>query len=201
MTSVVSICNIALSNLGKDNIAALTEPTPEARACRQYYDFERDLMLQSYPYRFAGRTVALAEITNDKPGAWLRAYQRPVDCLRVRWVRPEYSEIDPPQTHHEEILNPFEIEGETIYCNLSPSFARITARVTDPSRLPPLVVDLLAWRLTARIAMQLTRDVKLRDDAMKYVADAKAAAQEADANEVRETSDHPSDLLEARDIV
>jgi len=202
VTSIVSICNLALSNLAKENISALTEPTAEARACKQFFEFERDLMFQAYPWRFAGRTVSLAEIANDKPRAWGRAYQRPVDCLHVRWLRPAYSTVDPVrQSHHEEVLNPFEIEGETIYCNLSPAFARITARLTDPSKLPPLVVDLLAWRLAARLAMPLTRDPKIRADAMKIAEQAKIDAQEADANEVRETSDHESDFVQSRDGV
>jgi hypothetical protein len=68
MSSIVSICNLALSNLGKDNISALTDEGAEARACNQFYDHVRDTLLQVYPWSFAGKTASLAEVTNDKAG-------------------------------------------------------------------------------------------------------------------------------------
>src|SRR4051794_27811539 len=117
MASIVSICNLALTNLGKENINALSEPTAEARACNQFYDHVRDLLLQGYPWRFAGKTQSIAAIGNTKLGAWSYAYSRPVDCLKVRWLRPEYA-TDDPSTIADEIANRYDIEGGTIYCNL-----------------------------------------------------------------------------------
>ncbi|KYK44548.1 hypothetical protein A1D31_14215 [Bradyrhizobium liaoningense] len=199
MASIVSICNLALTNLGKTKINALTEPTAEARACNQFYEHTRDLLLQGYPWRFAGKTASMAELTNDKPGAWGYAYQRPNDCLKVRWVRPEYSTVDPcPQTLQEEIANPYDIEGETIYCNLSPAFLRYTFRVVDPTKLPPLFVEAFSWHLAVKLAMPLTRDPKVRADAFQLATRTQGAAEMADANEVRETSDHESDLVTGR---
>ena len=199
MTSVVSICNLALSNLGKQGIQSLADPDAQARACRQFYELTRDALLQVYPWRFAGKTQSLAELANDKPGAWGYAYRKPSDCLKVRWVRPAYSLVDPsPQTLHEEISNPYDVEGEMIYCNLSPAFLRYTAKVEDPTKFPPLFVDALSWSLSARIALALTKDVKLRGDAYQLAQQARAAAEAFDANEVRETSDHSSELVEVR---
>src|SRR6187402_875820 len=98
MSSIVSICNLALSHLGKDNISALSDAGAEARACNQFFEITRDTLLQVYPWRFAGKTASLAEITNDKPGSWAYAYNRPTDCLKIRWLRPEYSLTDPVVT-------------------------------------------------------------------------------------------------------
>ncbi|WP_454618373.1 hypothetical protein [Bradyrhizobium cenepequi] len=199
MASIVSICNLALSNLGKQNINALSEPTAEARACNQFYEHTRDLLLEGYPWRFAGKTLSLAELTNDKPGAWKNAYRRPNDCLKVRWVRREYSTVDPcPQTLQQEITNPYDIEGETIYCNLSPAFLRYTCRIVDPSKFSPLFVEALSWHLSVKLAMPLTRDPKIRADAFQLAMRTQAAAEMADANEVRETSDHESEFVEGR---
>lgn len=199
MSSEVYICNLALSNLGKTNISDLSEPTAEARACNQFYAHTRDTLLQAYPWRFAGKTVSLAEVPNDKPGAWRYAYRRPTDCLKVRWVRREYSTIDPtPQTLQQEILNPYDFEGTTLYCNLSPAFLRYTFRLTDPTKFTPLFIDALAWHLAVRLAMPLTRDPKIRADAFQLAMRMQAAAEMADANEVRETSDHDSELIEVR---
>lgn len=197
MASIVSICNMALTNLGKDNISALSEATAEARACNQFFAHVRDTMLEAYPWRFAGKTQSIAQLTNDKPGAWAYAYQRPVDCLKVRWVRAEYSLID-PSSDAEAIANPYDIEGTTIYCNLSPAFLRYTRQITDTTKFSPLFVEALSWQLAVRLAMPLTRDPKVRADAFQLALRTQGAAEVADANEVRETSDVESDLVKAR---
>lgn len=201
MTSVVAICNLALSNIGKDNINDLAEASPQARACNQFYALTRDMLLQSYPWRFAGKTQSLAAVTNDKPGAWGHAYNRPNDCLKVRWVRPEYSDLDPPVEglgEPECVCYPHDIEGQTIYANLSPAFLRYTFRLTDPTRFSPLFVDALSWHLAVRLAMPMTRDPKVRADAYQLARVMQAQAEAADANEVRETSDHTSELVAGR---
>lgn len=200
MASVVSICNLALSNIGKDNINALSDAGAEARACQQFYEHTRDLLLQSYVWRFAGKTLSLAEVTNDKPGAWAYAYRRPTDCLKIRYVRPEYSEteIDLSDAKLDNFGIAHEVEGDTIYCDISPAFLRYTYRLTDPSKFSPLFVEALAWHLSVRLAMPLTRDPKIRQDCFNIANGAQAMAQMADANEERETSDITSDIVEAR---
>ncbi|CAA2140449.1 hypothetical protein [Hyphomicrobium sp. ghe19] len=199
MASVVSICNLALSNIGKQNIQSLDEPGAEPRACKQFYEHSRDTLLQVYPWRFAGKTESLAEVANDKPGRWARAYKRPVDCLKIRWVRPEYSVRDPgPQTLQEELAYPHDAEGTTIYCDLSPAFLRYTAKLADPTRFSPMFIEALSWQLATRIAMPLTRDPKIRADCYQLAQATQSAAAEADANEVRETSDHESEFVAER---
>lgn len=200
MTSIVSICNLALSNIGKDNIQALGDAGAEARACRQFYEHTRDLLLQTYPWRWAGKTQSLAEVTNDKPGAWAYAYSKPNDCLKIRYVRPEYSEdeIDIEGAKTDSFGIAHEVEGDTIYTDISPAFLRYTYRIVDPSKYPPLFVEALAWHLAVRLAMPLTRDPAVRKEAFNIANGAQAVAQTADANEERETSDIVSDLVVAR---
>lgn len=199
MTSIVSICNMALANIGKTDINDLDEASAEARACKRFYNHTLDLLLQAYPWRFAGKTLALAELANDKPGEWKRAYARPAGCLKVRWVAPQYSETDPcTLTKQQEISIPYDIEGQTIYCNLSPAFLRFTLRVTDPSKYSPLFIEAMASHLAVRLAMPLTRDPKVRADAYQLAIVDQGQAQTADANEVRETSDHETEFVGVR---
>lgn len=199
MTSIVSICNLALSNLGKDNINDLSEGSTEARACNQFYTHVRDMLLQSYPWRFAGKTDALAEVVNDKPGRWAHAYRQPIDCLKVRWVRPRYSIDDPVAVSlQDEIAAPYDIDGSIIYANLSPAYLRYTERLTDPTKYPPLFVEALGWHLAVRLAMPLTRDPKVRADAFQLAMRMQSDAAVIDANEVRENSDHDSELVAVR---
>lgn len=200
MTSIVSICNLALSNIGKDNISALNEPTPEARACNQFYEHVRDMLLQSYPWRWAGRTLSLAEVANDRPNEWAYAYQRPTDCLKLRWIVADPSSVVDAAiaTKTDDFGVAHETDGQLIYTDISPAFLRYTTRITDPTKFSPLFVEALSWHLSVRLAMPLTRDPSIRQEAFRIANAAQAGAQMADANEVRETSDMISDLVRTR---
>jgi len=206
MASVVSICNLALSNVGKKNITDLTEKSAEARACNQFYAHTRDVLLQSYPWKAAAKTLSLGEIDNDKPGAWRYAYTRPSDCLQVRWIRPRYAsdgvnldacgpDLD---TIGRELQYPYELEGDALYCNLSPALLRYTFRLVDPTKFSPLFVETLAWHLAVRLAMPLTKDPKIRADALTVAKNTQASAEAADANQERHSSDIMSDFISVR---
>lgn len=201
MSSIVSICNLALSNLGKDNISALTDTGAEARACNQFYDHVRDTLLQVYPWNFAGKTASLAEVTNDKAGQWLYAYRRPTDCLKIRYLRPQYV-ADDPKDYSAAQTDAFgfahEVEGQTIYCDLSPAFLRYTCRLTDPTKYSPMFIEAMSWHLAVRLAMPLTRDPKIRADAYQLAMATQNQAAASDANEDRESSDHNSELVTGR---
>lgn len=199
MTSVVSICNLALSNLAKENIQDLDEGSVEARLCKQFYEHSRDTLLQVFPWRFARKTGSLAEITNTKGKRWLYAYKRPTDCLKVRRVTDE-THLDYLPYADGAVAGgyPYDIEGTTVFCDLSPAFLDYTWRVDDVTKFPPLFVDALAWHLAVRLAMPVTRDPKIRADAFQLATKMQNEAAAADANEVRETSDYPSEMMEAR---
>lgn len=209
MSSDVFICNLALGNIGKPTINALTEKSAEARECSRFFEHTRDLLLQAYPWRWAGKTAALAEITNDKPGEWGYAYRKPTDCLKVRYVRPQYDatteltllDQSPEAVRQREaqwIKIPYELEGTSLYCGLSPALLRYTYRITDPTKFPPMFIEAFGWHLAVRLAMPLTKDPKVRADAFKLAMSMQSAAETGDANEQRETSDIDSDLVQAR---
>ena len=202
MASVVSICNLALSNVGKENINSLDEASSEARACRQFYPHVRDILLQVYPWSFAGKSKSLAEVTNDKQGDWLHAYDYPTDCLKVRWIRPVHSNggsgLVAYRPNGSDFEQPYAIEGGRIYCNISPAVLYYTVRETDPSRYPAMFIEALAWNLAVRLALPMTRDPKVRADAYQLAMQAQNAAAMVDANEVRETSDHTSEFIAGR---
>lgn len=196
MTSIVAICNLALSNIGKDNINALNEATAEARACNQFYEHVRDTLLQAYPWRFATGLVSLAAIANDKPEEWQYAYARPTDCLKVRSIGP---------TRKDALFNdssvkflPYDVASEVIYCDASPAYLNYTKRLTDPAKYPVLFIEALAWHLAVRLSMPLTRDPRVRADAFELATRMQVAAEMADANEVRNFYDHDTEYVEGR---
>lgn len=202
MTSQVSICNLALANIGKPEISSISEASAEARACNRFWSQALASLLSSYPWRFATMKTSLAEVTNDRVGEWLRAYARPVGSVKVISVHPNYddasSAVDIAIEADRPMGLPYDVEGQTIYCDVSPAFLVHVSETSNPTKFPPLFVDALAWHLTTRIAMPLTRDLKQRAEAFKMAQMTQALAEAADANEVRETSETGSEYERSR---
>lgn len=199
MSSVVYICNLALANIGKDSIASINEASAEARACKQFYELVLDTSLQAYPWRWAGKTEALAQVANTRENRWLYAYQRPSDCLKIiRLVDESLTEYMPYGDGVVSGGHAYDVEGQVIFCDLSPAYIQYTQRLTDPAKFPPMFVDALSMALSARIAYPITRDLRIRSDAVSLAMQAMELAKASDANEVRETSDWPSEGIEAR---
>ena len=195
MTSKVSICNLALANIAASGIQDINEATAEARACRLFYDQVLGSLLEAYPWRFAQRTVAMAEVTNTKPLKWRKAFRRPSDCRKVLMVTDEAMADYIPGL---PMGIPYAIEGDTIHCDLDVAYLVYTAAQTDPTKFTALFVEALAWQLAVRLSMPLTRDPKVRADAYQLAERMTTAAAVADANEQRETTDTPARILEAR---
>ena len=199
MTSIVSICNLALGSIGKDAISSIDEASAEARACKTFYSICLDTALQAYPWSWAEETRALAEVTNTRLNRWLYAYQRPVDCLKVRALLDESLMTEQPAgagivagVHNRAI------SGQVIFCDLKPAYLSFTKTFTDAAMFPPLFADALGMSLATRIAMPVTRDMKIRNDALTLSRQAMAMAQEADSAEMTYDYDHPSERIEAR---
>src|SRR5690242_389598 len=87
MSNAVKICNLALSNIGQsDSIASIDEASTAARMCKLWFDQSRDAVLQEFPWPFATKAIALAQLTGDPPPGWGFAYAYPNDCLFAQRV-------------------------------------------------------------------------------------------------------------------
>lgn len=192
MASVVEICNLALSNLGKGvPISALDEASEEARQCNQHYEHARDWLLQQFEYQFARKVQALAGLTNDWGERWGYRYSKPNDCLKIIRIVPE---VDDP----DALPVPYGLRGASIYTDLDTTTLEYTFRQDDPSTYPPQFVDALAWSLAARIAFPLTRDRQIRADAVQMATSMRYAAEDADANNEINSYVTPAAQIEAR---
>lgn len=193
MASDVEICNLALSNIGKNiPISALDEASEEARQCSVHYAQARDWLLQKYPYQFARKVQSLAELTNDWSDTWDYRYSRPNDCLKIIRVIPE---PDIP-TDVEPIK--YALRGASLYASYSPTWLEYTSRFEDASKFPPSFVDALSWALAARLAFPLTRDRTVRADAAQMATEMRMSAEAADANDEINTYDFTPEHLDAR---
>lgn len=200
VSSQVFLCNLALANIAKPAIQSINAAEPEAIACKQFYGHVLRVLLQSYPWRFAQKTEALAPVINGKPNRWQYAYARPVDCLKFHLVTDDsmVEYIPDPGGHEAPGGFPYAIEGQTIYCDVPQAYGVYTYDLTDPTLFSPLFEEAFGWHLAVRLAMPLTRDPKIRADAYQLAVKTEALASATDANEERATSDAPAEAVEVR---
>lgn len=193
MASVVEICNLALSSIGKSiPISALDEASEEARQCSVHYGQARDWLLQQYPYVFARKVQALAVLTNDWGERWGYRYSKPNDCLKIIRIVPA---IDDP----DNLDVPYGLRGQSIYADIDTATLEYTFRQDDPSKFPSQFIDALAWALAARLAFPLTRDRQLRADAAQMAQQMRLSAEAADGNDEQNDYSFTPDHLRARD--
>ena len=148
MASVVSICNIALSNLGDEKIASLSENNDRARSCDLRYEDVRDAVLRSYPWNCATTRVELARSTTDPVWGFTYSFALPSDCLRVLDVY--------------DYTVPFAIEGRFLLTENSSAKLKYIARITDPNDYDILLQQAIGIRLASEIAEALTGRTELK---------------------------------------
>ena len=144
MTSVIEICNEALSLVGtRSTITSLEEDSAEARQCNLRYATVRDQLLGIHNWEFA-RKMQSAALLKAAPGTpentesggpwthawppapWLYSYSYPTDAIRVRAV----------------VLQPYAISGQTApifpYAQVSvmPELSRPTRFVKSYDQTP-----------------------------------------------------------------
>ena len=88
MSSEVHIANRALQRVGESRIiSALDEQTPQAEQCVLCLDDMRRAELQAHPWKFATKTVDLAEVEGRNEFGGRNVFRLPIDYLRM-W-RPQ----------------------------------------------------------------------------------------------------------------
>ncbi|WP_019644552.1 hypothetical protein [Novispirillum itersonii] len=195
VASVVGLCNLSLSLLGAQDIAALDEASPEARACARHFGPCLEAVLRDHPWNFATRRVVLAPLAAPVAPGWTYAYALPPDCLLAR-------ELVVPQG---SAAARFSVEyapgaGRVLLTDLAGAALVYTARTEDTASFDPLFVQALSWRLAAHLAMPLTRDRALLQMAQTLYLNTLTQAQRADANEGVPESPRDPSWIAARGI-
>jgi hypothetical protein len=201
MTSVVGICNLALSHIAaKSTIESLNEDSEEARFCSLHYAPSRDAVLRDHDWAFARKTVELAVPSGESaPVRWKYIYTYPSDCLAARRVLTGTSDThawpyvyDHDDWDYSPMIGeaiPFEVglaadsSGMRIYTGISPATLAYTAKVNNTELFDPLFVEAFSWRL----ALAVTPSLQVDGDFMKVAAEmyqmSLSRAMTASANE------------------
>lgn len=178
MASVTDICNLALvARLGQKRIAALTEEGTEAQLCRDLYPLVRNLTQAEYNWRFCRTRVLLAELTNDRPDDWDYCYQRPSDCLKLRYLVPQTGKFDPRSRVK------YENEGDSIYSDEQYARAVYTREITDTTKFSPHFVQALSWHLAHHLCQPLEKTDSLLSSTLAGYRGSLALAREFDSGE------------------
>lgn len=179
--STVQIANMALSHIGaKSSIESLDEQSPEARACKLWYQLALEQALEGFDWSFARKRMDLALDGDDPPAEWLFRYQYPVDCVRFRYIwNPAGPDAD---------AVPFEIETNgsdqrTIVTNMESAVGIFTKLITTPTSYTPMFIEALSRALAHHIAFTITGDLKIKQEQAQGFQAIIATAAASNANE------------------
>lgn len=184
MASIVTICNMALGNIGIDQtIENIDDNNIRARMCKLYYAEIRDQMLRDFDWNFASKVVPAGLLVQTPPPGWQFSYIYPTDCIIVRALSTEEG-LRLPSWYgagcigDEAILAqwqrrvPFQVKanpdttGRIIVTDLEDAYVWYTMRVTDPNQFDTKFTDALSWRLAARIGGPLKASTSIIQNCM-----------------------------------
>lgn len=148
-TSEVEICSMALMLLGDNPISSLDELNDRARTCKRLWPMVLDDELAAHRWNCAKRRATLTRKPGSPEFGWAYWFELPADpfCLRVL-------EMEDPS---EE----FEVEDRTLLCDNSSAKVRFLARVTAVGKYSPGLVSALTARMSAELAMPITKKEKV----------------------------------------
>lgn len=169
MAALIDLCNRALAAVAKGQIASLDEASLEARECKRFAQpLLNEIADWSDLIPLGRKRVALALTANDRPAEWNYRYAAPSDMaqpIAIRGVELSASTlpIGGPYNFPAQDAIPlaFTHEQGAIYTNVPGVTLIYTRSEIDVTELSPLLQKAFADELAARIAMPLTKDVKI----------------------------------------
>lgn len=153
MASEVDICNLSLGHIGDSAIVQAINPpdgSVQAEKCQRFYPIARDIVLESYNWRFAmRRAMSLASVTNIT-GSWSHAFVLPNDCLEpVAVLLPH----DPDDANTQDYTVETASDGSfVLYTNVEFPVLRYKVKVTDTTKFTPMMVSCTSWLLASYLA-------------------------------------------------
>lgn len=194
MSSVIDICNLALSRLGDEATVASIDPpegSAQAEQCARFYSIARDTLLEMHDWRFATKRVLLALSAASDTFEWAYAYVLPSNYIRALKVLPETGSAQDDTEDFDQMVDAD--DAQVILTNCAEASLMYTLRVTDTTKFSPLFVDALGWLLASYVAGPL-----IKGDAGKAESKAclghfgavYARATASDANQRKVTPTH-----------
>lgn len=167
--TIIEICNMALSRIGRDRIISLDSNNEESRQCKMYYDMCRQSLLKDYDWGFAKRIDQMAQV-DFKHFGWQYVYAYPSGCLQILRIYNNNGESLVHNSDEDDEWDIFNMSGssQAVACNVDMAMVEYIIDVRDSGVYSAQFCDALAWRIAAEIAMQLTGDANLRGQSWQF---------------------------------
>lgn len=200
MASKTEICNLALGHLGQSKRISNvdTQTTPEAAACKLFYDYALETILREIDWPFATKIADLAVVAENPTTTWGYAYRYPSDCIKIRRI-PSALLTDTSETRIP-FAESFDGSGNLIYCSEANAKLEYTSLVVSVTLYPSDFIMALSYFLASLIAPSVTTgdDFKLADRSLKlsqlWLGKAGANAQ----NEIQNEQEPDAESIRAR---
>lgn len=194
-SSKLQICNLALSALGVENIAALTDQCEAARKLEQIFEPQRDEVLRAHDWNFANKVEALALIAGETSPGYDYVYTYPARCLYLRKLLTEDGEPAVP-VKFEEVLASNNLKG--IATNQPDAWAKYTYQTQDPTFFDPIFVGALSSKLASELAIPLTGKPEIKNAMLNDYARKIEEAKLSNKSEVNPQKEQTSSFEAAR---
>lgn len=158
MISKITICNLALAQLGQAPISSLEQEDEKARRLNLFYEPVRDEVLRTHNWAFAGVSEPLALLAKEADGEGSLTYKYPAEALFIRRVfEPQASQSSLPFKERFRA----DLHCRTLSIASRTAHAEYTRRITDENLFDPAFVKSFSLALACDLAVALTGDGQL----------------------------------------
>jgi hypothetical protein len=145
-TTLLEVCNRALSRIGVARIGALTEATAGARAVAACFPSVPDWVLRIWRWSFAIKRVPLLNPQDASETGYAWRYELPADYLN--WAGDALGEF------HSGVLSV--VEGGSLLTDKgSPFELRYVSRVIDAGDWDAAFAEVVAWKIALEVQPEL----------------------------------------------
>ena len=212
MASDISICNMALANIGVEGITSFTELSQQAKMCDSFYPHLRDYLQGAYAWGFNKKQIRLTRDSESVIPGWPYIYAYPTEALNVQRI---YEAEQAPngswregmvqwgteyeQQAHGKRLFDVQLGAKKRICtDCQNAWAECRVRVEDVNVFPPAFTEALIWSLATRMALALTRSQDVAGNCNAMYQQALSLALVNDANESHTFEEQPTSWIKAR---
>lgn len=193
MISKISICNLALAQLGQSPISSLEQENEKARRLNLFYAPVRDEVLRTHNWAFAAvaEPLALLEEQANEQGRFV--YKYPAEALFIRRV------FDPNRSRlpFQEFFRP-DLHSRVLVIPSQQAYGEYTRRITDENLFDAAFIKSFSLALACDLAVSLTADTQLAAQLLQKYTLSLEEARRSNASESFTPGNTPDAFTEVR---
>lgn len=192
----VAIGNQALANLGQRPIQTFDQPGVSAESCRLRYDEARLQALAGAPWGFATSWVQGQQLLIEPKPGYSCAFAYPSEALQVFFIAHDPDIEDAPGF---AVTDRPDGGGKIISTNEAAPVFVYTRDKEDVTTFDQEFIQALAWLLASKIAMPITKSIKIQQSAWNMWVGMRDVAEARTKNEGVRKDDRLGFYHEARE--